>query len=200
MRTFRPEKMSERDNYKFLIGSIIPRPIAVIATLSKKNIVNVAPFSYFNIVTSNPAIVSAAIQRKQGEMKDTARNILSQQKAVLHITDEATINEVNQTAANLSEDESELKLTNFTLEKDSSLPLIKELKIKMETELFQHIPIQVEDKVTADLFLLKVTKYHIEDDLYHEGRINADLLNPMSRLAGNDYATLGKKVRIKRPE
>ena len=107
---------------------------------------------------------------------------------------------MNQTAANLSEDESELKLTNFTLEKDSSLPLIKELKIKMETELFQHIPIQVEDKVTADLFLLKVTKYHIEDGLYHEGRINPDLLNPMSRLAGNDYATLGKKVRIKRPE
>lgn len=200
MKTFRPEEMSERDNYKFLIGSIIPRPIAVIATLSEKNIVNVAPFSYFNIVTSNPAIVSVAIQRKQGEMKDTARNIFLQQKAVLHITDEATINEVNQTAANLSEDESELKLTNFTLEKDSSLPLIKELKIKMETELFQHIPIQVEDKVTADLFLLKVTKYHIEDGLYQEGRINPDLLNPMSRLAGNDYATLGKKVRIKRPE
>lgn len=49
-----PEKMTERDNYKFLIGSIIPRPIAFVTTKSKTGILNGAPFSYFNIVTSNP--------------------------------------------------------------------------------------------------------------------------------------------------
>ncbi len=70
---FSPEEISERDNYKFMIGSIIPRPIALITSVSDDEVLNIAPFSYFNIVTSNPPIVSVAFQRKNGELKDTAR-------------------------------------------------------------------------------------------------------------------------------
>jgi flavin reductase (DIM6/NTAB) family NADH-FMN oxidoreductase RutF len=69
MTSIRPEDMAERDNYKFLIGSIIPRPIAVVTSLSEIGILNIAPFSYFNIVTSNPPIVSISIQRKSGVRK-----------------------------------------------------------------------------------------------------------------------------------
>lgn len=202
MVSIKPEEMSERDNYKFLIGSIIPRPIAVVSTLSETGVVNIAPFSYFNIVTSNPPIVSVSIQRKSGEMKDTTRHLLSQKEGVIHITDETYLIDVNQTAANLAENESELLRTQFTLGKADEVkaPIINELKIKMEVELFKHIPITDDQLVNADLLLMKVKKYHIEDELYHEGRINPDLLKPVSRLAGNDYATLGEKITIQRPD
>lgn len=202
MVSIKPEEMSERENYKFLIGSIIPRPIAVVSTLSETGVVNIAPFSYFNIVTSNPPIVSVSIQRKSGEMKDTTRNLLSQKEGVIHITDESHLVDVNETAANLAENESELLRTQFTLEKadEVRVPMINELKIKMEVELFQHIPIKEDHLVNSDLLLLKVKKYHIEDELYHEGRINPDVLKPVSRLAGNDYATLGEKITIQRPD
>lgn len=202
MVSIRPEELSERDNYKFLIGSVIPRPIAVVTSVSEEVIINIAPFSYFNIVTSNPPIVSLAIQRKSGEMKDTARNIVTTKEAVIHIADETSLEDINQTAANLKATESELSLTNFTLgnSEDVSVPLIEELKIKMEVELYQHVPIANDQEVNADLLLLKIKKYHIVDELYHEGRIDPDLLNPVSRLAGNDYATLGKKRTIKRPD
>ncbi|MEG0256206.1 MAG: flavin reductase family protein [Vagococcus sp.] len=202
MVSIKPEEMSERDNYKFLIGSIIPRPIAIVSTLSETGVVNIAPFSYFNIVTSNPPIVSVSIQRKSGEMKDTTRHLLSQKEGVIHIADETHLIDVNQTAANLAENESELLRTQFTLGKadEVKVPIINELKIKMEVELFEHIPITDDKLVNADLLLMKVKKYHIEDELYNEGRINPDLLKPVSRLAGNDYATLGEKITIQRPD
>ena len=74
-----PSELTERENYKLLIGSVIPR-IAVVTTKSVNDIVNIAPFSYFNIVSSNPPILSLAIQRKQDTVKDTAKTFLRQEK------------------------------------------------------------------------------------------------------------------------
>ncbi|MGQ7899228.1 flavin reductase family protein, partial [Enterococcus faecium] len=74
-----------------MIGSVIPRPVAVVTTKSAKDIVNIAPFSYFNIVSSNPPILSLAIQRKQDAVKDTAKNILETREAVIHILDEDNV-------------------------------------------------------------------------------------------------------------
>lgn len=202
MISMKPDEMTERDNYKFLIGSVIPRPIAVITSLSEDNVLNIAPFSYFNIVTSNPPIVSVSIQRKMGEMKDTTRNILALKQGVIHIADEENINDINETAANLEPSESELERTAFTLKKSDvvSVPQINEVKIKMEVTLYQHVPIESKGYITTDLLLLKIEKYHIVDEIYHEGRIDPDDLKPMSRLAGHDYATLGERRSIIRPD
>lgn len=202
MLSIKPEELTERDNYKLLIGSIIPRPVAVVTSLSEEGVLNIAPFSYFNIVTSNPPIVSLAIQRKSGVMKDTARNILAKKEAVIHIADEENIQNINETAANLEPTESELSRTTFTMTQGAmvSVPLINELSIKMEVSLYEHVPIKTENTVTADLLLLKVETYHVKEELYHQGRIDPDKLNPMSRLAGNDYAALGKRVTLKRPD
>ncbi|MBO0475769.1 flavin reductase family protein [Vagococcus sp. DIV0080] len=202
MLSIKPEELTERDNYKLLIGSIIPRPVAVVTSLSEEGVLNIAPFSYFNIVTSNPPIVSLAIQRKSGVMKDTARNILAKKEAVIHIADEENIQNINETAANLESTESELSRTTFTMTQGAvvSVPLIDELSIKMEVSLYEHVPIKTENTVTADLLLLKVETYHVKEELYHQGRIDPDKLNPMSRLAGNDYAALGKRVTLKRPD
>lgn len=201
MKSIKPEELTERDNYKFLIGSVIPRPIAVVTSLSDEGVLNIAPFSYFNIVTSNPPILSVSIQRKSGMMKDTTRNILALQEAVIHIADEENIVDINQTAANLEASESELELTRFTTSPSKlvQVPQINEMKIKMEVSLFEHVPITVDGQTNTDLLLLKVEQYHIEDELYYEGRIDPDRLKPMSRLAGNDYASLGQRTTIPRP-
>ena len=80
--------MSETENYKFLIGSIIPRPIAFVTTQSEDGVVNAAPFSYFNIVSSNPPMISVSVQRRNGMMKDTARNATNGKEFVVHIVDQ----------------------------------------------------------------------------------------------------------------
>ncbi|WP_143812800.1 flavin reductase family protein, partial [Listeria newyorkensis] len=81
-------ELSPQDNYKFLSGAIIPRPIAFVTTVSENGVLNAAPFSFFNVVSSQPPIVSIAIQRDNGQMKDTARNILETGELVIHIVDE----------------------------------------------------------------------------------------------------------------
>lgn len=199
---FSPEELSERDNYKFMIGSIIPRPIALITSVSKEEVLNIAPFSYFNIVTSNPPIVSVAFQRKDGAKKDTARNILENKEAVIHIVDTVNVEDANQTAASLPPSESELERTEFTLgtSEKVAIPSLKEAKIRFEVELFEHIEVEDEGIVGADLILLKIKEYHIDKGIYEDGRINPDGLGAISRLAGHDYAEVGHRFTIERPE
>lgn len=202
MISLNPEELSEKENYKFLIGSIIPRPIALITSLSKDNIFNVAPFSYFNIVTSDPPIVAVACQRKEGQLKDTTRNLLEKKEAVIHIVDAENVGEANKTAANLEVDESEFDLTNFTrIDSDKvAVPALKESKIRFEVKLHHHVPVVDEGVEKADLLLLKIEQYHIADEIYSQGRIDPDGLAAVSRLAGHDYAEIGHQFTIARPD
>ena len=129
-----PKQNSERDNYKLLTGTIIPRPIAFVITESEDGIVNGAPFSYFNIVSSNPPMVSLAIQRPNGHLKDTARNIYNNRQFVVHIVDMENVEKVNETAASLPATESEIELADLTLiqSENVSVPGVKEAKVRME--------------------------------------------------------------------
>lgn len=196
-----PNSISERDNYKLLIGSVIPRPIAFVTSQSEKKIVNAAPFSFFNIVSSNPPMLSVSIQRKAGEMKDTARNIKATKQFVLHIVDDATVTEINKTAANLPADESEIELTNLTLVPSSEIdvPAIQESKIRFECELVQAIELGDGDNIGCDLIIGRILAYHFNEAVYMEGKIDPHTLNAISRLAGNDYARIGDIFTIERP-
>ncbi|MDO0918859.1 MULTISPECIES: flavin reductase family protein [unclassified Enterococcus] len=196
-----PKDLTQRENYKLLIGSIIPRPVAVVSTQSADGIVNIAPFSFFNIVSSEPVILSLAIQRKEGELKDTARNLLATKEAVVHILDQTNVQEANKTAALLPADQSELTVSGFatTASKTIAVPGLKEASVRLETILHQHVPIKKDQQTTADLLLLEVVGYQIAEDVYQDGKIDPRALQAVSRLAGNSYATIGEIFDIKRP-
>ncbi|MCK1996934.1 flavin reductase family protein [Psychrobacillus psychrodurans] len=196
-----PKQNSERDNYKLLIGSIIPRPIAFVTTQSEDEIVNGAPFSYFNIVSSNPPMVSLAIQRPGGRVKDTARNIYGNQQFVVHIVDDENVAKINETAASLPAAVSEIELANLTLVPSEyiSVPGVKEAKVRMECRLIQAIPLGGEEP-GSDLFIGEVVRFHIDEAIYENGRIDPKGLNAISRLAGSSYATIGDIFSIERPK
>ena len=203
MLEFSPEQLTDKEKKKFLIGSVIPRPIALLSTISDDGIVNVAPFSYFNIVTYNPPILSVAVQRADGESKDTARNVLESGEAVLHIVDADNVEQANNTSAPLSKDESELDISSFTTvdSKVVKVPGLSEAKVRYETELYKNVVIYNEENIpTTDLLLLKVKHYHIDSDIYQNGYIDPLKLKAVSRLAGNDYADIGKIFTVERPE
>lgn len=141
MLKFDPQELTERQNYKFLIGTIIPRPIAFITSIGENGTVNGAPFSYFNIVSANPPMISVAIQRKNGFLKDTARNIKRSGEFVVHIVDDSNIEKINRTAASLPPDESEIEKVNLTRVDSEivSVPGIKEAKVRFECVLVDAI-------------------------------------------------------------
>lgn len=143
MISVNPEGLSERENYKFLTGSIIPRPVALVTTQSETGVFNIAPFSFFNIVSSNPPMISVSVQRKKGVSKDTARNAIETGEFVVHITDEDNVVDANQTAAELPAEESELRLTNFTTTASDkvAVPGLREAKVRLECKLERAIPL-----------------------------------------------------------
>ncbi len=197
-----PDFMSERENYKFLIGSIIPRPIAFVTMMSKDGVLNGAPFSYFNIVSSKPPMISLSIQRSNGKMKDTARNILESKEFVIHIVDEQNVEKINQTAASLPSEQSEVEAADLTPVQSMriSVPGVKESKIRMECILEQSLELGGTDTPGCDMVIGRVVQFHIEDGIYDKGRIDSRGLAAISRLAGQSYAKIGEIFEIERPK
>ncbi|ALS23919.1 MULTISPECIES: flavin reductase family protein [Paenibacillus] len=197
-----PLSQSDRDNYKLMIGSIIPRPVAFVTTLSKKGVLNAAPFSYFNIVTSNPPMVSVSVQRNQGLLKDTARNAQDTGAFVVHISDESYIEKINQTAASLGPEESEVQLAGLSPvpSEKIAVPGVAEAKIRMECVLERSIPLGgSEERPACDLLIGRVVFFHIADELVRNGQIDPEGLKPVSRLAGSSYSKLGDIFSLERP-
>ncbi|MEK3986713.1 flavin reductase family protein [Paenibacillus sp. FSL K6-3166] len=197
-----PKHNSERENYKLLIGTVIPRPIAFVTTQSEEGILNGAPFSYFNIVSSNPPMVSLSIQRPAGRLKDTARNIYNNHQFVVHIVDDENVRKINQTAASLPSAESEIELANLTpvQSENVAVPGVLEAKVRMECKLVQAIPLGGGEEPGSDLFIGEIVQFHIDESIYQEGRIDPRALNAVSRLAGANYATIGEIFEIERPK
>jgi flavin reductase (DIM6/NTAB) family NADH-FMN oxidoreductase RutF len=198
-----PSHQSDEINYKLLIGSIIPRPIAFVTTLSAEGILNAAPYSYFNIVASNPPLISISVQRRNGERKDTSRNAVTNGAFVVHISDESYIGQINDTAASLPPEESEVTLAGLTpcASKKINVPGIAEARIRMECVLEHAIPLGgTEGAPACDLLIGRVVIFHIDESVYENGHVNPQALKPVSRLAGSNYAKLGEIIEIARPE
>nr|WP_249043000.1 flavin reductase family protein [Metabacillus idriensis] len=196
-----PAANTERENYKLLTGSIIPRPIAFITSLAEDGTLNGAPFSYFNIVSANPPMISVSVQRSGGIQKDTARNIRSLKEFAVHIVDDGNVEKINITAASLKPDQSEVELAQLTPVESSriAVPGIKEAKVRMECVLEQVIELGGDDLPGCDLIIGKIVQFHVEDSIYEKGRIDPEGLRAVSRLAGNDYARVGEVFSIERP-
>lgn len=178
-------KIPVKQQSKIVTGSIIPRPIAWISSTNKDGSINVAPFSYFNVVSPN--ILSVSFLGK----KDTLKNILSQKEAVINTVEVSKLDKVSKTSLAYPYGESEALLHQIHLSNSKLIktPRITDSKISFETKLFQHIPIRDKDAQSADLVLLKIVGVHFNKDVYDEekGYIQMDILNPASRLAGKYF-------------
>ncbi|MGZ7257858.1 flavin reductase, partial [Streptococcus pyogenes] len=127
------------------------------------------------------------------------RNILTGKEAVVHSVSEDNLNLANQTAIALPPEVSEVDESCMTLvpSKTISVPGVLQAKTRFETSFYQHIEIKGHDgQTTADLLLLKIEHFHLDEELFQENHIEDDILKPMSRLAGNDYSKLGEKVSL----
>jgi flavin reductase (DIM6/NTAB) family NADH-FMN oxidoreductase RutF len=183
----------EKENYKILSGSILPRPIALVSTLQENGKVNLAPFSYFNIVSSSPPLLSVSVRYDTSKQKDTSRNIFREKEFVVHIISEEFLEKANKTSISLSEEESELDYAGFHPAKSKHLrvPGISQARIRLECVYEQHLSFE-----TTDLIIGRVVGYWIDEDIFMDGKINLEKLKPVSRLSGSRYGLLGDIVPL----
>ncbi|MGZ2506643.1 flavin reductase (DIM6/NTAB) family NADH-FMN oxidoreductase RutF [Rhizobium beringeri] len=102
-------KLTERERYKILIGTVIPRPIALVTTVSKDGKPNAGPFSFFNVLTHDPAIVAIGVENYADmRFKDTARNIRETGEFTVHICDDALVDRMEVCAIKFGPEVDEL--------------------------------------------------------------------------------------------
>ncbi|OZM56720.1 hypothetical protein CIB95_10895 [Lottiidibacillus patelloidae] len=195
---------SKAEVYQLLIHSVLPRPIAYVTTTNENGVVNGAPFSFFNVVCSEPAIISLAIGKKRdGSLKDTSRNILERKEFVIHTVDMTNVEKINDSAAPFPSDISEIEKVGFTLAdcKNVAVPRINETKLALECRLYEHIFVgKNEESDGTDLILGEVVGIHVTEELYNDGKISTERLKPVGRLGGIDYTEVATTFSIPRPK
>ena len=191
-----PRGMSPQDTYRLMTGIVVPRPIAWVTSLSAAGVLNLAPFSAFTFVSMKPVLLGINIGRKAGLRKDTANNIERSGEYVVHIGDGAQVQAIHESSAEHAPDVSEADLLELPTLSGEQVRVrrLKDAPIAMECRLEQVIPF---GRTGSEFFVGEVIAIHLRDGLMKNGKIESTALNPVCRLAGPNYATLGEIVTLR---
>jgi flavin reductase (DIM6/NTAB) family NADH-FMN oxidoreductase RutF len=197
---FDPTKIPFQETHKLMIGSIVPRPIAFVSTRSKDGKNNVAPFSYFNGVCSKPPTIMFAPARRgwDGEEKDTLINIRDTEEFVVNIVSEPFAEKMVLCSTDFDSDVDEFGMSGLTPVTSQKVapPRVGESKVSFECKLNQIVEIGDGTAGSGFVVIGSIVLFHIDDDVYDNGRILLDKLQPLGRLAGNWYTRTTDILKI----
>ncbi|HPW96981.1 MAG TPA: flavin reductase family protein [Flavobacterium sp.] len=199
--TFNPEELDKSAAYKLLTGTIIPRPIGWISTVDENGNNNLAPFSYFNMVSSDPPCVMFSTRRDNNQNKDTLNNVLITNEFVVNLVTVDIVEKMNTTSASVPPDIDEFELAKLTpIDSVMVKPKrVKESLVHFECEKIHHYFIDNDSNGGACVVIGKIKIIHIDDTILLENNyINLEKYKPVARLAGSNYGTLGEIFSIKR--
>lgn len=179
------------ETHKLMIGSIVPRPIALVSTTSNNGINNLAPFSYFNGVCSKPPTIMFAPARRgwDGKEKDTLINIRNTKEFSINIVSEDIGEKMVKCSTDYEKEVDEYSKSGLSplSSKKIKPPIVSESKISLECILNQIVQIGKEDAGSGFIVIGTIVLFHIDDEVYDNGRIILDKLQPLGRVAGNGY-------------
>ena len=198
---FNPDTLSSKAIYKLLTGSIIPRPIAWIATIDDAGTNNLAPFSYFNMVGDDPPHVMFSTQRLNNSNKDTLNNVLATKQFVVNMVTEALAEQMNSTAQAVAPEVDEFQMVGVTPIPSSVVkPMrVKESLVQFECEMVHHYFLENHKQGGACVVIGRVVRMHFDESvLLEDYKINMETYKPIARLAGSNYSKIGEIFSIKR--
>ena len=187
--------------YQLLVSLVVPRPIALVTTLSPDGKVNAAPFSFFNVLGANPPICAfAPSDRANGVPKDTALNVRATHEFVVNLVDEAIAEKMNLCAASLPYGESELSFAKLTAAPSSAVkpPRIAEAPASLECVEWGTLQIG-QNRVVIGL----IKRIHLRDELFdaEKKRINSEKLSLIGRMSSPHwYCKTRDRFEMKRPD
>ena len=197
-----PETTLQKNVYKILTGTIIPRPIGWVSTTDKAGRNNLAPFSFFNAVGEDPPHVMFSTVRTGNVNKDTLNNVLETQEFVVNLATESLTEAMNATSASLAPGVSEFEMAGLTPAPSLMVkaPRVLESPVNLECRLVHHYSLEDHKNGGATVIIGRVVMFHVDDSiLLDDYKINMEVYKPVARLAGAAYAKLGETFSIKRP-
>lgn len=177
----------------YLKSCFLPRPIAWISSLSKEGKVNLAPFSFYNLVSDSPPMIifSTTGQHIESGKKDTLLNIEDTKKFTINVPSYRHAKKLNITSSMVNRDINEFELAeiDYLISKTNGIPFVKDISIRIECEYYKSISLpKASDDLINIMVIGYVTGIGVNDDIIKNGRIDVDSLKPISRLGYNDYA------------
>jgi len=190
------QALTEYQRYKLMASLIVPRPIALVTTLSPGGVVNAAPFSMFNMLGEEPPIVMLSINRLQdGGQKHTAANIVRGREFVVHLADEAIAREMHRCGEKLPVDQSELEHVGLHALPSRTVapPRIAEAPVAFECVLWETLETQ-----SRQIFIGRVQWLHARDGLIdtQNWRVRLQDYHPVGRFGASFYVTTRDRFAI----
>ena len=194
-----PAALDRREAYRLLTACVIPRPVAWVSTIDANDRPNLAPFSFFGGVTSDPPTLMLSVGRRKGARKDSSANLLEVGEAVVHIPTRPLAEAMVHTSAEVGPEVDEFELAGLARVPATYVrPFrLSAAAIAMEAKVVHH---QEVGRTPLDMFLLEVVLFHLADDLLRDGLPDASKLEAVGRLGGLAYCDTSAPFDIPRPD
>ncbi len=188
--------LSPEATYRLMSGIVVPRPIAWITSVSATGVINLAPFSCFTFVSNKPPLLGVNVGRKAGRRKDTGANIHAMKEFVVNIGNASQMVAIHESSAEHAPDVSETELLGLRTLPCSTVrvPRLADAPVSMECRLERVIEFGA---TGAEFIVGEVTMFHLRDGLVQDGKVDTRALDPVCRIGGPNYATLGEIVTLR---
>ena len=195
-----PATTAARDVYKVLIGSIVPRPIAFVSTISPAGVHNLAPFSFFNAVCGDPPMVAFSTSFREPR-KDTYVNIKANGEFVVNIVSEEIAEKMNLASGEYPHGIDEFEKSGLTPVVSDLIrpPRVKECHVSMECKLGRILDLSIRPN-GGSLIIGEVIRFHVNDAIADNFRIDPDKLRAIGRMGGNEYTRTRDRFEMIRPK
>ena len=198
------QELSAPQVYFTMTQTVLPRPVAWVLSENENSSYNLAPFSYFNAICSDPPLIMFSVGlQEDGSLKDTLANVMERPEFVVHIASCDQLADLNQSSATLPPGISEVTAGGLgTCEVEGyRLPRLRDCKIAFMCNVYKI------DKIgnnNQHLIFGEISKVHVDDnctEINEKGRlqINADAIQPLARLGASQYASFGEVLHASRP-
>lgn len=196
-----PESAGFPNVYKVMVGSIVPRPIAFVSTVSPQGIYNLAPFSFFTAASMNPPVVCfCPLRNSHGRPKDTLNNIERAGDFVVNIVSEEFVEQMNMTSAEFPPEVDEFQISGLTPVASDLVkaPRVKESHVSMECKLFRLF--EISDRPSGGSIVTgEIVRLHVDDAYIDNYRIDPEKLKAVGRMAGATYVRTADRFDLARP-
>lgn len=193
---------AKRDNFRTLLSAVVPRPIAFVSTISADGIPNLAPFSFFNGVGSNPpAVIVSPCTKADGTSKDTLVNLRAVPEFVVNVVPFSIKEAMNEASFAFPPEVNEFEAAGFTpLPSRFVRPArVAESPVHLECRLRQIVPVG-DGPLSANICIGEVLCFHIADSHYlPDGTVDVNKIDLVARLGGEDYATIRDRFTLPKP-
>jgi len=197
-----PANLDHRSSHQLQASTVVPRPIAFVSTISEDGTFNLAPFSTFAGISVEPPIVCfSVVWRRDGQKKDTLKNIEFSRDFVINVVNETLAQAMNQTSASYPSSVDEFKEVGLTPVKSDIVkaPRVAESPVNMECKLRQILEFG-KSPGGSNLIIGEVVLVHLGDELVIDGQIQMSRLKAIGRLGGDSYCRTTETFEMKRPD